>query len=151
MDIATRTERLLARLKERGNRLTPQRVAIVKTLLAHEGHPTVEQIHREILSDFPTTSLATVYKTIHLLKEAGEILELSFGDLGCRYDGRKPYPHPHLICVNCGMILDSELPGFEEYVARLAQSARFAVESHRFDIFGRCAACCVDLDAAPKA
>lgn len=141
MDLNTRVERLLARLKERGKRLTPQRVAIVKTLLAHQGHPTVEQIHREMLRDFPTTSLATVYKTIHLLKEAGEILELGFGDLGSRYDGRRPYPHPHLICVKCGAILDSELPGFEEYVARLAQPAGFAVQSHRFDIFGQCASC----------
>jgi Fur family peroxide stress response transcriptional regulator len=141
MDTEQRLNDLLARLRERGNRLTPQRVAILRAVVMHRGHPTVEQLHREILADFPTTSLATVYKTMSLLKEAGEVLELGFGDYGSRYDGRKPYPHPHLICTCCGAILDSELAGFEDLVAGLAQQAGFQVENHRFDIFGLCRAC----------
>lgn len=141
MDPETRLINLLARLRERGNRLTPQRVAIITAAVRHEGHPTVEQIHRQILETYPTTSLATVYKTIHLLKEAGEVLELGFGDLGNRYDARKPFPHPHLICTRCGAIQDSELEGFEIIVAQLAQRAGFLVDNHRFDIFGLCSSC----------
>ena len=47
------------------------------------------------------TSLATAYKTVTLLKEIGEVLELGFGNDSNRHDGNKPYPHPHLICTKC--------------------------------------------------
>ena len=144
MNAQDRLSALLDRLRARGHRLTPQRVAIVRALLGHEGHPSVEQLHKEILPDFPTTSLATVYKTIHLLKEQGEVLELGFGELGSRYDGRRPLPHPHLICTRCGAIADpagDNPEAMEELVATLATQAGFTVTSHRFDIFGLCPAC----------
>lgn len=144
MNAQDRLSALLDRLRTRGHRLTPQRVAIVRALLGHDGHPSVEQLHKEILRDFPTTSLATVYKTIHLLKEQNEVLELGFGELGSRYDGKRPLPHPHLICTRCGAIADPEgdNPGaMEELVSSLAEQAGFLVTSHRFDIFGLCPAC----------
>lgn len=137
----TRLDGLLARLKAGGLRLTPQRVAIVRALLVREDHPSVEQLHRAIQADFPTTSLATVYKTIHLLKELGEVLELGFGELGSRYDGRRPHPHPHLICTRCGAISDPDCRGLDEIVARLAGESGFSVSTHRFDLFGLCPAC----------
>lgn len=138
-----RLDALLGRLKAQGLRLTPQRVAIVRELVRRDDHPSVEQLHKAILADFPTTSLATVYKTIHLLKEQGEVLELGFGELGSRYDGRRPEPHPHLICTRCGAITDPPCQGGEldELVARLARQTGFAVNAHRFDLFGLCPAC----------
>jgi Fur family peroxide stress response transcriptional regulator len=141
MDTAERLKTLFQLLRRRGHRLTPQRVAIVRALAAHAGHPTVEQLHREILRDFPTTSLATVYKTIALLKEHGEVLELGFGEFGSRYDGRRPKPHPHLVCTRCGTILDPDCDGLDELVRSLASRSGFSVASHRFDIFGLCPAC----------
>lgn len=141
MNSTNRLNTLFERLRARGCRLTPQRVAIVKTLLEHVGHPTVEQIHGSILRDFPTTSLATVYKTINLLKEDREVLELRFGEYGSRYDGRRPSPHPHMICVRCGEIRDADLDGVTELVARMAEMTGYAVTAHRFDLFGVCPAC----------
>lgn len=141
MDTQERLNHIISLLKERGNRLTPQRVEILTALLENENHPTAEQIHSEILKKFPTTSLATVYKTIKLLKDVGEVLELGFGDDGSRYDGRKPHPHPHMICTQCGTIMDSELENFDVLINKLAQQAGFAVHSHRFDIFGLCSSC----------
>lgn len=136
-----RLETLFAGLKAKGLRLTPQRVAIVRALVERRDHPTVEQLHKAILAEFPTTSLATVYKTIHLLKEHGEVLELGFGELGSRYDGRRPEPHPHLICTRCGAILDPDCQGLDELVERLAKETGFSVATHRFDLFGLCASC----------
>jgi len=132
---------LLDRLRTLGHRLTPQRVAIVRALLERDDHPTVEQLHRAIQVDFPTTSLATVYKTIHLLKQQGEVLELGFGELGSRYDGRRPQPHPHLICTRCGSITDSRCEDLDELVDRLARQTGFSVSTHRFDLFGLCMDC----------
>lgn len=143
-DTTTRLDALLARLRAAGNRLTPQRVGVIRALLEHTGHPSVEELHRAILKDFPTTSLATVYKTIALLKEHGEVLELGFGELGSRYDGRRPAPHPHLICTRCGRICDPESMDdapLAELVRQLAAQSGFAVTHHRFDLFGLCPAC----------
>ena len=141
VDTKTRQEALLAKLKASGLRITPQRVAIVRALAERQDHPSVEQLHKAMLPEFPTTSLATVYKTIHLLKQQGEVLELGFGELGSRYDGRRPEPHPHLICTRCGAITDTSCQGLDELVSRLASQSGFAVASHRLDLFGLCPTC----------
>jgi len=132
---------ILERLKRQGHRMTPQRMAIVRAVLTHAGHPTVEQIHKQMLPDYPTTSLATVYKTISLLKAEGELLELGFGEHGSRYDGLRPRPHPHMICTRCGEILDLDMDSLEAVVAGFAAKTGYAVNSHRFDVFGLCPAC----------
>lgn len=141
MNTRKRLDYLLEFLRSRGNRLTPQRVAILRAIVENDNHPSADDVYAAIRKEFPTTSLATVYKTITLLKEAGEILELGFGDDGSRYDGRRPKPHPHLICTKCGAIMDSDLADMDSLVQSLARSANFKVLSNRFDIFGLCAAC----------
>lgn len=132
---------LLNRLKVRGHRLTPQRLAILEVLAKSEGHPTVEQVHQAILPAFPTTSLATVYKTIGLLKQEGEIMELEFSDMGNRYDGAKPYPHPHVICTECGAIVDPESLDPGTVAGRMADETGYVITSHRLDFYGLCPAC----------
>jgi Fur family transcriptional regulator, peroxide stress response regulator len=141
MHDGNRLDALLARLRSQGRRITPQRVAIIKTLVESPDHPSVEKLHQRILPDFPTTSLATVYKTISLLKDEGEVLELGFGELGSRYDGRRPFPHPHMICTACGEIVDPDLPGLDAFVTLLAAQTGYQVANHRFDLFGLCPAC----------
>ena len=106
---------MVAVLKKHGLRITPQRLAVLKILAKSENHPEVEWIYRSIKKDFPTTSLATVYKTIHLLKELNQVLELGFADRGSRYDGNKPYPHPHIICTSCGAIVDPEFSAWRNW------------------------------------
>ncbi len=136
-----RLETVLARLRERVRRITPQRLAILRVLAASEGHPSVEQVHRAILGEFPTTSLATVYKTIALLREQGEILELEFSELGNRFDGAKPYPHPHVICRKCGAIVDSDVVELDELTRRIAAETGFSITHHRLDFYGLCPDC----------
>ena len=99
--IQDRTELILDKLKEKGHRITPQRLVILRTLVESQNHPSVEDIFAKVRVHFPTTSLATVYKTISVIKELGEVLELEFSSGHNRYDGHKPYPHPHLLCVKC--------------------------------------------------
>jgi len=128
-------------LKEQGHRITPQRLAILKILASSEDHPEVEWVHQEIRPDFPTTSLATVYKTISLLKELGQVLELGFADRGSRYDGNKPYPHPHLICTRCGAVADPEFPAMENLALEMANRSGYEINNHRLDFFGLCPKC----------
>ena len=103
-DPQDRLDQMLAKLKTRNFRITPQRLAILRILASSEGHPSVERIYEQVKENFATTSLATIYKTVILLKHLNEVLELGFPDGSNRYDGNKPYPHPHIICIRCKRI-----------------------------------------------
>lgn len=140
-DPQTRLDELIAKLRERGHRLTPQRMAVLKILATSEGHPSVEQIYEQVKADFPMTSLATIYKTVTLLKEMGQVLELGFSGESNHYDGKRPYPHPHLICVKCGTIMDLEIPTLSELPPEVAQRTGYRIVNHRLDFFGICPRC----------
>jgi Fur family peroxide stress response transcriptional regulator len=121
--------------------MTPQRLAIVKILAKSEGHPSVEDIHARIKKDFPTMSLATVYRNIVLIKSLDELLELGFPDGSNRYDGNKPYPHPHIICVKCKKIVDLDLDSLDGMQNEIAEETDFKILNHRLDFFGICSNC----------
>ena len=137
----TRLDQILTSLKKRDFRVTPQRLAVLKILASSDGHPSVDKIFEQVKRDFPTTSLATVYKTVTLLKELNEVLELGFPDGSNRYDGHKPYPHPHMVCVKCKKISDPELQSLENLTREAEQKTGFDILSHRLDFFGLCPDC----------
>ena len=141
VDINERLAQMLSRLKEHAFRITPQRMAILKVLAASEGHPSVERIYETVRMDFPTTSIATVYKTVNLLKQLNEVLELGFADGSNRYDGHKPYPHPHVICTECKKIIDPNLGNLEELTREVVKETGFIIQNHRVDFFGTCRDC----------
>ncbi len=120
-----RLDEITQKLKESGHRLTPQRMAVLKILASSFNHPSVEQVYDQVKVDFPMTSLGTVYKTVTLLKEMGEILELGFGEDSHRYDGARPYPHPHLICIKCNKIIDGDLSLDQKSLRSLEQASGY--------------------------
>ena len=132
---------MVNKLRERDYRLTPQRIALLRLLAAGDGHPSASHLYDQIKDRFPTTSLATVYKTLNVLKEMNEVLELGFSQGDNRYDGNKPYPHPHLVCINCGEILDPEVGLARNLVQEVAQSSGYQIVSHRLDFYGLCTTC----------
>ncbi|MFO7913020.1 MAG: transcriptional repressor [Desulfotignum sp.] len=136
-----RADTIIRKLRENGHKITPQRLAIVKILAVSEGHPSVEDIYELIRADFPTMSLATVYRNIVLLKSLGEVLELGFPDGSNRYDGNKPVPHPHVICIRCKKIVDPVLDSLDEMKKEVALETDFKILNHRLDFFGICSSC----------
>ena len=140
-DSKKRLEQMASALKERGGRMTPQRMAVIRILAESKGHPSVDRIYQQVRKAFPTTSLATVYKTVSLLKEMGEVLELGFSDDSNRYDGNRPYPHPHLVCMRCRKIIDPELESLSDLQEELVRDTGFRILSHRLDFFGICPKC----------
>jgi len=141
VDPRARFETLVSRLREQEYRLTPQRVALLRLLAASDGHPSASHLYDQIHAQFPTTSPATIYKTLNLLKDLDEVLELGFSDGDKRYDGNKPYPHPHLICVGCRKIIDSEVSMAPDLVQQVAQQSGYQIISHRLDFYGVCPDC----------
>lgn len=136
-----RLEQMLAKLKSHDFRITPQRLAVLRILSASEDHPSAEAIYRKVKTEFPTTSLATIYKTIALLKELNEVLELGFPDASNRYDGKRPFPHPHVICTKCGKIMEPALISLDKLMEEMSQKTKYRILSHRLDFFGVCEEC----------
>jgi Fur family peroxide stress response transcriptional regulator len=132
---------MLRKLRETGFRITPQRFVILRALAESEQHPGAEDIFDLVKTDFPTTSIATVYKTLAVLKEIGEVLELEFSNDYNRYDGKNPGPHPHLICIKCRRIVDHELESLAEMSEKLASESGYKLISHRLDFHGICPEC----------
>ena len=141
MNSETRITNLIHKLRNHGYRVTPQRVAIINTLVCSDSHPSVEQVYEQVRINFPMTSLATVYKTVAMLKEVGEIQELSFGGESSRYDATTPHSHPHLICTKCHRILDPDVHLFQDLSNEIAEKYGFKITSERMDFFGICPEC----------
>lgn len=140
-DSDQRFQQLVSKLKAREYRMTPQRAALLRLIAESESHPSASDLYGQIAEQFPTTSLATVYKTLNLLKELGEVLELGFSDDDNRYDGRRPYPHPHLICVRCRKITDPEVGLVSDLAEEIGRTTGYQVLSHRLDFYGLCPEC----------
>lgn len=140
-DTIHRFDQIVRRLQASNHRLTPQRLAVVKILVADQGHPSVETIFEQLRGDFPTMSLATVYRNVILLKSMGEVFEIGFPDGSNRYDGNKPYPHPHVICVRCKRIIDPDLSTLNDLTEEVNQQTGFKILTHRLDFFGVCGDC----------
>jgi Fur family transcriptional regulator, peroxide stress response regulator len=139
-DPDVRFNQLIAALKERGFRLTPQRVELVRLIAVSEGHPSAGQLYRQIKRQFPTMSHATVYKTLALLKEMNQVLEIDLRD-DSHYDGNRPQPHPHLICINCNKIIDGEISLDQESLRSLEQASGFKILRPQISLYGLCPDC----------
>lgn len=120
--------------------MTPQRMAILRALLS-EDHPTVQRIYAVVSRDFPMTSLVTVYRTIALLRDAGEVLEVDSLDPLPHYDGLRPAHHPHLVCETCGRVVDAPQLELGALTAELALRAGDWALSAEVHFFGRCPDC----------
>ncbi len=137
----TRLKQMIEKLKKNEFRITPQRYAVLKILARSENHPSAERIYEQLKADYPTMSPATVYKTINLLKKNHEVLELEFSEMSNRYDGNKPYPHPHMICTKCGTIMDPPMLDIEKLKITMMEETGFSISSHRLDFYGLCPDC----------
>lgn len=92
-------------LREKGLNVTYQRILIYKHLIMTKTHPTAEEIYNQVKSEYPSISMATVYKTLEILAEHNLINKVNALHDIARFDG-ETIPHHHLICLNCKKIED---------------------------------------------
>jgi Fur family peroxide stress response transcriptional regulator len=140
MDPKIRFDELVAALKERDYRLTPQRVELLRLIASSEGHPSAAQLYARIKRQFSTMSHATVYKTLALLKEMGQVLEIDLHD-DSHYDGNRPQPHPHLICMKCNKIIDGEVSLDQESISNLEKVSGYTILRPQISLYGLCPDC----------
>ena len=130
-------------LRSNGLKFTRQRETILSALYNHPGHFTPEELHRLIKERNPdlNTGIATVYRTLSLLENAGIVTSISFGTQGKKYELGLKAHHDHLICTKCGKILEFFDEAIERKQERIAREFGFTMEDHSLKIFGICPDC----------
>jgi Fur family ferric uptake transcriptional regulator len=120
-------------------RSTPQRQAVLDAIRELEGSWAVLDVFDRARRREPGLGLATVYRTIELLAQAGSVRALAVEGKP-RYVRCHPGHHHHLVCVACGAVEETDLCAAPP-AAELARRYGFAAESHEVDFYGRCARC----------
>jgi Fur family peroxide stress response transcriptional regulator len=133
-------EQALAKLKNTGVRMTPQRHAILSYLMDAMHHPSADEIYKALSPNFPNMSVATVYNNLKVFVEAGLVRELTYGDDASRFDSDMS-EHYHAICDQCGKISDFEYPPLYDVERAAAKETGFQVKGHRLEVYGLCAEC----------
>lgn len=126
--------------KEKKLKLTPQRIAIYMYLRSTKEHPSAETVYKALHKDYPTMSLATVYKALKTLVEVNLVTELNVGEGNFRYDGETA-PHPHIQCMSCGRVDDIEGIAFDELNDSIKDYTDFQVISNKIYFYGLCNNC----------
>ncbi len=129
-------------LRRGGYKLTPQRRAIIGTIAGTQEHLTPAAIYERVHRKNPSIGLVTVYRTIDILAELDLICETHAGG-NCRsYLMRRPSGHHHhLICSECGRVVDFTDCGLEKLERRLAKETNFKINGHLLEFIGQCLQC----------
>jgi len=125
-------------LKRNQIKVTPQRLAIVE-LMDRNGHISVRDIFSKIQENFPSLSLATVYKNINAMVETSFIKELKIVGQDAKYELSKE-EHSHMICKECGKVEDIILET-EAIVSSAAKISHYTIDESSIQLFGVCPAC----------
>lgn len=126
--------------KEKKLKLTPQRLAVYKYLMSTNGHPSAEIIYKAIQSEYPTMSLATVYKALKTLTEVGLIQEINVGEGNFRYDANS-FPHPHVQCIKCGKVEDMCDFPLKTLNEDASKHSSYEILSNQIYFYGICPCC----------
>jgi Fur family peroxide stress response transcriptional regulator len=127
-------------LRNKGYKATPQRIAICRIAMNSREHPTAKSIYDKVKKVHPTVSLATVYKTLEVLRDLNLIQELNFSKGQARFDSYVK-PHVNLICLHCGNIEDLDDPTAREISDRVSVATKFIPNGQRIDVYGVCPKC----------
>ncbi len=130
------------RISEEGLKATKQREEILNIFLNSSGHKSLAQIYAQVAKTNPKIGYVTVYRTLKLLTQLGLATRRKFEDGETRYEpASEGSHHDHLICLDCGKILEFEDPTLEALQKGIAQRYRFKISHHLMELYGRCVEC----------
>jgi Fe2+ or Zn2+ uptake regulation protein len=135
MDKSTHAD-VVSLLRDSGKRITPERKLLLR-IIENNAHLDAEQIYRIAQKERPQIGLATVYRTLTLLKTLDVIHTTDLGENHCHYEVRFD-DHIHLICSVCGLVTDIPVPSA---LYKAAGKEGFSVQHTHFEIFGICQSC----------
>ena len=136
------TERkIAATLRQYGYKLTPQRWVVIRTIISSQDHLTPAAMYKKVHQEHPNIGLVTIYRTLGILAKLGLICELHAGGSCRSYAISAPGRHPHLICSNCGTVVDFAGYDLSRLEQRLSMETGFKVADHLLEFIGLCQAC----------
>lgn len=119
---------------------TRQRDLIAKKFFMSSGHISIEELLTRARKEYPRIGYATVYRTLKLLKESGLAAERQFGGSQTMYEtAGEAEHHDHLICMECGHVIEFVSSGIERAQERVARSFGFNIVRHKHELYGLCA------------
>ncbi len=132
---------IVNRLSEKGYRLTPQRLMILSAIESSHDHISAEEIYTQVAGRYPHVNISTVYRTLELLKRLGMVYEINLGEGRIRYHAEKRGHHHHLVCQNCGAVIDIDEAKMSSLKDALFKDYGFKAELRHVAIFGLCKDC----------
>lgn len=133
-------ENITSIFKEKKLKLTPQRLAVYKYLMSTHDHPSAEIIYKALQPEYPTMSLATVYKALKTLVEVNLVQEINVGEGNFRYDDNST-EHAHIQCINCGKVTDLENISFSALNKTAEENSEYKILSNKIFFYGLCKDC----------
>lgn len=136
-------EELKKIVKQKGLKYTEQREIVLNILLNADEHLSAEDVYNKIKEQFPDTNIgiATVYRALSFLEEVDLITSIAFGTDGKKYESSTKSHHDHLICTNCGKIIEFIDDEIEKRQDRIAKKNNFKITSHSMQLYGECESC----------
>ena len=134
-------ERLQETLRAAGRRLTPQRRLILQVLEESSGHLDADALYARVKAIDPEVSLATVYRTLSLLREIGLIREHRLGQDHGHYEPVHDEPHYHFTCLRCGRVIEFDAPLVEQILQKLCSQENVSIVDTHLHVSGYCARC----------
>jgi Fe2+ or Zn2+ uptake regulation protein len=137
--MATVSDELATALRERGMRVTPQRVMLHRALLELDRHVTADELLDAVADRLPNVALPTIYATLELLEELGMVRRVQRA--GTTLFDPRMQPHHHLVCTVCGSMEDLDADLDTAKLERAAAAQGFEHERIEAVVHGRCASC----------
>jgi Fur family ferric uptake transcriptional regulator len=128
-------------LREKGYRLTPQRMLVLEAIEASNDHISAEEIYSQARAKYPYMNISTVYRTMELLKELGLVTETDLGSGRLLYHPASKARHHHLVCQKCGKVQDVSSSMFQRLQHELMASYGFDASLEHMAVFGICKDC----------
>jgi Fur family ferric uptake transcriptional regulator len=136
-----KTGEIIDRLSEQGYRLTPQRMMVLSAIENARNHISAEEIYAQVRAKYRHVNISTVYRTLDLLKSLGLVTETDLGGGRVRYHPMEKGHHHHLVCQDCGRIIDLDESVLASLKSQLRREYNFDADMKHLGIFGRCGDC----------
>jgi Fur family peroxide stress response transcriptional regulator len=134
-------ERLQDALRSAGRRLTSQRRLILQVLEESDGHLDADALYDQVKARDPDVSLATVYRTLAVLREIGMVEEHRLGEDHGHYEAVRQEPHYHFTCLRCGKVIEFDTPLVAQIAQELCEQEGVRITSAHLHVSGYCAQC----------
>lgn len=132
---------MLAGLRDRGHRLTPQREIVLSVICESDGHLSADEILKRVRTRYPYLNKSAVYRTLDLLAQLNLVNVTDFGEGRALYEMHRDPHHHHLVCRKCRHVAAVNDDIFDSLARSLRDQYGFTADFDHFAIWGTCTKC----------